>query len=337
MISKELGFSRDSEEWNFFLAENELRESIIGELVKETPDMGIVFIAFSQYLERAHNQWPVEVNLEKFVSKFSWEEVDPKVFVPLAVPTIGISVTDPSIANKKNQITSKIGGLPDLPDNITLPTYKGNPMIFLAQIRLDEINENDVIHLLPDQGMLYFFTFIDTVNWQDPCADPDMYKVIYLDDVPANSSRPETSAMVLDEHYISFFKMFTFPGYAHPKVAHLSRHDNYTYEDMSFKLLEAYQKEYKFLHLLGEAQGCYGDTNWHWAFYVSGLTHEEFLKMDEDERINKENQYINLLQLGFESFDVGFPHYPPCGNVYFGIKKSDLEDKNFQGTVLSFR
>jgi len=53
--------------------------------------------------------------------------------------------------------TSKIGGLPDLPADLSWPNWKGKPQSFIAQLRLDELHAHDETGLLPAQGMLWFF------------------------------------------------------------------------------------------------------------------------------------------------------------------------------------
>jgi uncharacterized protein YwqG len=52
---------------------------------------------------------------------------------------------------------SKLGGHPDLPEQITWPGKGNTPLSFLAQIRLSDVQAYDSEHLLPPQGMLWFF------------------------------------------------------------------------------------------------------------------------------------------------------------------------------------
>lgn len=69
--------------------------------------------------------------------------------------------------------SSRIGGLPDLPDGAQWPLYlgppkpdatweafKGEPLAFLLQVNLAEMAPFDVDGLLPSSGVLYFF-FLD--------------------------------------------------------------------------------------------------------------------------------------------------------------------------------
>jgi uncharacterized protein YwqG len=59
--------------------------------------------------------------------------------------------------------TSKVGGLPDLSEDIAWPTWKDMPLAFIAQINLAEIQPLDVAGLLPASGLLSFFYDADHV------------------------------------------------------------------------------------------------------------------------------------------------------------------------------
>src|ERR1700686_3950837 len=52
---------------------------------------------------------------------------------------------------------SKIGGLPDLPPDLSWPDWKGVPQSFVAQLRLQDAQPYDTNHILPPRGMLWFF------------------------------------------------------------------------------------------------------------------------------------------------------------------------------------
>src|SRR5258708_32608297 len=50
---------------------------------------------------------------------------------------------------------SKLGGLPDLPPTLTWPSWKGGPMVFLVQIKLQEGAPYDLEQRLPACGFRY--------------------------------------------------------------------------------------------------------------------------------------------------------------------------------------
>jgi len=52
---------------------------------------------------------------------------------------------------------SRIGGLPDLPEGVEWPRWKGTPMSFVAQLNMSAVAAYDTGGLLPHEGILYFF------------------------------------------------------------------------------------------------------------------------------------------------------------------------------------
>lgn len=78
---------------------------------------------------------------------------------------------------------TKIGGLPDLPKDVNYPTFGDKPLVFLAQINLSEIPSSIRPVVLPEVGMIYFFSFHGYVGedfWSDEQEEaPDFSKVIH--------------------------------------------------------------------------------------------------------------------------------------------------------------
>ena len=80
-------------------------------------------------------------------------------------------------------------GAPDLPDDVPYPTVDvhedsevyAEPLTFICQIRCDEIAPFDTAHLLPHEGMLWFFAPLDYfLGDRDSPLDYHMLpKVIY--------------------------------------------------------------------------------------------------------------------------------------------------------------
>lgn len=55
------------------------------------------------------------------------------------------------------ELRSQLGGSPAMPDNLEWPEWRGRPLSFLAQIRLDEVAAFDEESLLPPDGVLLVF------------------------------------------------------------------------------------------------------------------------------------------------------------------------------------
>ncbi|MDQ3928497.1 MAG: YwqG family protein, partial [Chloroflexota bacterium] len=76
--------------------------------------------------------------------------------------------------------TSKLGGLPDLPEDAEWPEWNGEPLAFIAQINLEEAAPYDLEHLLPMTGMLYFFYDARLETWGDRSEDRGGARVLYF-------------------------------------------------------------------------------------------------------------------------------------------------------------
>lgn len=74
---------------------------------------------------------------------------------------------------------SKLGGLPDLPIGAAWPYWKGAPLAFLAQIRLQDAQPYDEAHALPASGLLSFFYDARQQTYGDNPADKGSWQVIY--------------------------------------------------------------------------------------------------------------------------------------------------------------
>lgn len=75
--------------------------------------------------------------------------------------------------------TSKLGGLPDLPQDFQWPYFGTKPLTFIGQFNLSDVSAHDVNGMLPTQGLLYYFFEADEVPWGEP-DDRDGGQVIYL-------------------------------------------------------------------------------------------------------------------------------------------------------------
>ncbi|MEK4737897.1 MULTISPECIES: YwqG family protein [Bacillus] len=82
--------------------------------------------------------------------------------------------------------SSKMGGVPDLPNTFEYPTYKENPLRFIAQFNLSDLQNVGMEHNLPKTGMLYFFSI---ENYFEEDVDPtEAGRVLYYD-IPVEQSR----------------------------------------------------------------------------------------------------------------------------------------------------
>ncbi|MED1046519.1 YwqG family protein [Bacillus mycoides] len=82
--------------------------------------------------------------------------------------------------------SSKMGGVPDLPNTFEYPTYIENPLRFIAQFNLSDLQNVGMDHNLPKTGMLYFFSI---ENYFEEDVDPtEAGRVLYYN-IPVEQLR----------------------------------------------------------------------------------------------------------------------------------------------------
>ncbi|MFC9416607.1 YwqG family protein [Bacillus mobilis] len=113
----------------------------------------------------------IEVLIDKYGLTHLKEELIHTVFpcvrvVPKQAETVAIG-------------SSKMGGVPDLPDSFEYPVHKGNPLQFIAQFNLNDLQNVGMDHNLPKTGMLYFFSI---ENYFEEDVNPtEAGRVLYYD------------------------------------------------------------------------------------------------------------------------------------------------------------
>ncbi len=126
---------------------------------------------------------------------------------------------------------SKLGGMPDLPQSYEWPLWRGEPMAFIAQIRLDEAAPYDVDGVLPHTGLLSFFFATDCEpKGSEDDDDPTSWRVLHLDGDPTTFTRqpvpanlPEPSRFAASS--ITFSRWLTLPTVDGPEYQTLSLTD----------------------------------------------------------------------------------------------------------------
>ncbi|AOY15471.1 cytoplasmic protein [Bacillus sp. ABP14] len=120
----------------------------------------------------------IEVLIDKYGLTHLKEELMNTVFpcikvVPKQAETVAIG-------------SSKMGGIPDLPATFEYPTHKGNPLQFIAQFNLNDLQNVGIDHDFPEKGMLYFFS---VENYFEEDVNPtEAGRVLYYD-VPVEQLR----------------------------------------------------------------------------------------------------------------------------------------------------
>jgi len=78
----------------------------------------------------------------------------------------------------------KFGGCPDLPEGMDWPTWKKQPLCFLAQLNLAEIRSTVTARELPEHGLLSFFVFDDHERGM-PMGEKGAVQILYVEETAA--------------------------------------------------------------------------------------------------------------------------------------------------------
>ena len=243
-----------------------------------------------------------------------------------------------------NPWSSKVGGRPFLPKSFVWPTftYYGDgvtrPLSFICQINLEELKEYDKDNLLPKKGMLYFFYECESLTWGFDSQDKEATRVFYFADT---TDFVELELPVeLEEHNripeiaISFENRMAYPSYEEFHIYNDSEYDFEEY-DAVLENLGVDLEEEEVSKLLGYANIIQDEM----------LTECERISRDlycgdsesyqnTPEALEKEieqcaKEWVLLFQIDTITKDDFEMMFGDCGKLYVYIKKTDLENGNF--------
>ncbi len=242
------------------------------------------------------------------------------------LPTIAISLSENRTKNK-----SKIGGIPDVPNNFKYPELNGKPYVFISQIFINEIKHFDLENKLPDKGILYFFIqdYLETYPTQK-----DYVKVIYIEEHFETASCNFNNGVfpTIKEYFIDFKEYLTIPSTE--DSYHIKNQDYlnlFEENDFIFNIQEKINEIANYSadigsQILGHTKNLQNDPAFSWVHMNQKFDQNFDYVKAEKEAKEQAPRYISLLQLDFldGDYDERF------NNVfYFGIHEEDLRIKNF--------
>ena len=250
-----------------------------------------------------------------------------------------------------SETSSKIGGKPALPADFIWTEYNGKgycddeyvkrPLSFMAQINLEDIAEYDTENLLPKTGVLSFFYELVTMQWGFEPTDRGSARVYYFDDKTTLSARDFPQNMDEDvyvsELKISFEKHISLP---YPDNFYSDDFDWDKYEECCSELGYEQDAMGNVTKLLGYPDVIQNPMEEECEAVTRGYRRgcpEDFKKISEAEKEDikkKAGEWILLFQMGTISTDETEIMFGDCGHIYFWIKRSDLNNKNFENVWL---
>ncbi|MEC4005251.1 YwqG family protein [Flavobacterium sp. SUN052] len=277
--------------------------------------------------------------IKKRLKKLPWN-VDVNIVIELLKPCISIKTKIPF--EKISIGKSKFGGLPDLPTETIWPNLNGFPFAFIAQINLEEI-KFDTENKLPKKGILYFFFSTNQTDYQYESFEK-IHKVLYFDNKTNNLKTSEypkkyNELAKFKECSVEFYEHYSLPSYQNYQIIE----NGFTDEDENL-LFEANEIICEITtanqdighQSLGSANAVQGDVSCYWANQESSIQNEK-IENKKLEFQKNEKDIILLLQIDMLDENPEFNKFGASGGIYFGIRKQDLENQNFEKTKFTIQ
>lgn len=232
---------------------------------------------------------------------------------------------------------SRMGGQPDLPPGTPWPAWKGAPMAFVLQVRLEDARPFDPTGLLPPAGLLSFFYDSKQETYGADPEDRGGWKVFYYNESPANFVRfPYPAALPPEARFhpcaLSFSSELTLP-FAPKQIdptLDWSEEQVLKYEDYraSFPTPDDYRQPHN--RMFGYPDQIQDDMQLQSALVASG-----FRSIDDPRAKALETQKQDwLLLLQVDSDPNAGMRWASSGMLYAWIERQALKERAFDRTWL---
>ncbi len=251
-----------------------------------------------------------------------------------ALMTNSVRITIKSMPENELKVgASKLGGAPDLADNVTWPVMADVPLAFLAQINLSDVQSFDTDKLLPTSGMLYFFYDANQQTYGSDAADRAGRKVIYSTvDAAFLKRRAFPDALPAEARFmacaVSFSSEMTLPQRPNLLDDKLdwNKTERYAYSDFmtAFPSVE----DRKMLHhrLLGHSDDLQDDMHLQAQLVSHGFSDDQ--SPEAKALVAGATDWVLLFQLDSDS--DAHMQWASTGLLYFWIRRQDLQARNFE-------
>ncbi|HZG84099.1 YwqG family protein [Paenibacillus sp.] len=238
---------------------------------------------------------------------------------------------------------SKVGGAPDLPDNLAWPKWRGYEQSFIAQINLAEI---PLPSPLPSRGLLSFFYALGAMYEEDEdfYTDPKTCRVVFTSaedlvrlqrtSVPVELA----SESIMRPNRISFAPRLCVPTSESAYLESIGlSYGAEGYETYWSVFLEQFRERWQpdeYIHrLLGHPDQIQGDMQIHCETLAKGLSWEDLRKADVRRQvIESAVKWRLLLQIDSEEDKIG-NMFGDVGRLYFWIHENDLKSERFDRVI----
>jgi uncharacterized protein YwqG len=236
--------------------------------------------------------------------------------------------------------SSKLGGVPDLPEGTAWPECNGVPMALLAQLRLQDIALYDPEGRLPKSGILYFFYETKDQKWGFDPQDRGHWKVVYYDGdlaglraaIPPNALPKESRFRVCR---LTFSNEITLPSWDSEAIKRLKLSQEDCERYVAFP--GASCGEGQTIHrLFGHPEQIQGNMQLECQCAFHGLYMGDSSGYDDPRRPALEkgaSDWQLLLQIDSDEDNLG-AMWGDTGRVYFWIRQQELKKRDFSNVWL---
>ncbi len=228
--------------------------------------------------------------------------------------------------------TSKLGGAPDLPDEVVWPLMADVPLSFVAQFDLSAVQPFDVDKLLPPTGMLYFFFDANQQVYGSDPSDRAGWKVIYS---PADKAvlkrRAFPDGLPAEARFtpcaVTFSTEVTLPQRPNllDKTLDWNDKERHAYSDLMTSFPSAEDRTQLHHRLLGHSDDLQDDMHLQAQLVSHGFTDDQ--SPDAAALVAGATDWLLLFQL--DSDFNAHMQWASTGLLYYWISRQDLQARNF--------
>ena len=232
---------------------------------------------------------------------------------------------------------SKIGGHPDLPGYAQWPNLNGQPLSFVAQIRLADLQQFDSEKLLPRQGMLWFFYDAEQETFGEQPEDRHGWSILF-DNSSATSLRrlpppaglqaasifQACSLTPQNELTLALQPDLELPGYA------WSDEEQLAYEEVLETFQTPTERSLPHHRLLGYPNTIQDDMRIQCQLVSNGITDSN----DPRAALLEAGAADWLLLLQIDSDAFAKMRWANNGMLYYWIRRDDLQAQRFEKSWL---
>lgn len=235
---------------------------------------------------------------------------------------------------------SRLGGVPDLPAGACWPEFNGQPQSFLAQIRLDDVRSFDKDHLLPVQGMLWFFYDANQQTFGEQPGDRAGWSILFSNNPSARLQRVTVPAnlpagSLFQPCALTFRSELTLalePALELPD-AHWSDREQEAYEQALAALQEKTDRAQPRHRLLGYPDTIQDDMREQCQLVSQGVTSSDDPRASTLRAGARDWQL--LLQIDTDA--AAKMRWANNGMVYYWIRLADLQARRFDAGWLALQ